>query len=382
MRGTTTKGGSALWMKLHVSKNNFSKRTEECHWKGSWNQKSNARNVTSSRNRQSQHSWFSHFQSHKRCVQLEYIKGIHGSDVFLQQSNTSLSDCIDGVLSTEYIDDFQCAKCRLEHAIATLNRKLQSSSGSAKEKLRLKIQRLEKALEIEPENFPEDIEIRSSKTVPKSRIARRTRMSSYPTILAIHLSRSIYDSRSSSRKNSAKVAFPEDLQMGGIMDRQGYRLLCMITHKGGHDSGHYECFRRQIVHRPPYSTPTLKSDLATPEAPSAPVEGPTIRLVNPRESTLSVSPTTVSSDESSRPSSSDAKSTPSSSISTNANTPPSLVPDGATDNAPPINKVRKKHGNNKWWRISDEKIKETKTLDVLGMQKEVYLLFYERQRPE
>lgn len=58
------------------------------------------------------------------------------------------------------------------------------------------------------------------------------------------------------------------------------------------------------------------------------------------------------------------------------------MPDGAVDNASPINKVRKKHGNNKWWRISDEKIKETKTLDVLGMQKEVYLLFYERQRPE
>ena len=32
---------------------------------------------------------------------------------------------------------------------------------------------------------------------------------------------------------------------------------------------------------------------------------------------------------------------------------------------------------NRWWRISDDKIKESKTSDVLGMQKEVYLLFYE-----
>lgn len=162
----------------------------------------------------------------------------------------------------------------------------------------------------------------------------------------------------------------------------------MITHKGGHDSGHYECFRRQIVHRAPYSTPTQRSavsDPATLEAPPTLAEGSTIKLVDPGESALSVSPTTVSSDLSSRPSSPDVKSTPSSSISTNASVPPSPVPDGVADSAPqtlPINKMRKKHGNNKWWRISDEKIKETKTPDVLGMQKEVYLLFYERQRPE
>lgn len=364
------------------------RRTKECRWKGSWSQKSNAKNATSSRNRLTLHSWFLHFQSRKRCVHLKYINGIHGSDVFLQQNYTSLSDCIDGVLSTEYIDDFQCAKCRLEHAISTLNRKLQSSAGSARERLRLKIRRLEEALQTDPENFPEDIEIRSSKTAPKSRIARRTRMSSYPNILAIHLSRSIYDFRSSSRKNGAKVAFPEELQMGGIVDRQRYRLLCMITHKGGHDSGHYECFRRQIVHRPPYSTPTPKPavlDPATLDAPPTLTEGSTIGLVDPRGSTLSVSPTTASSNVSSRPSSSDAKSTPSSSISTNANRPLSLAPDEAADSAPqqPLtNKIRKRHGNNKWWRISDDKIKETKTLDVLGMQKEVYLLFYEKQRPE
>ena len=34
----------------------------------------------------------------------------------------------------------------------------------------------------------------------------------------------------------------------------------------------------------------------------------------------------------------------------------------------------------RWWRISDDKIKESKTSEVLGMQKEVYLLFYELDR--
>ena len=31
----------------------------------------------------------------------------------------------------------------------------------------------------------------------------------------------------------------------------------------------------------------------------------------------------------------------------------------------------------KWWRVSDEKVREAKTSEVLSMQREVYLLFYE-----
>ena len=36
------------------------------------------------------------------------------------------------------------------------------------------------------------------------------------------------------------------------------------------------------------------------------------------------------------------------------------------------------HHDDRWWRISDEKAWEVRTSDVLAMQKEVYLLFYER----
>lgn len=43
---------------------------------------------------------------------------------------------------------------------------------------------------------------------------------------------------------------------------------------------------------------------------------------------------------------------------------------------------RKKASHNRWWRISDEKIKEAKTSDVLGMQKEVYMLFYELEKED
>src|SRR5690606_22049749 len=41
-------------------------------------------------------------------------------------------------------------------------------------------------------------------------------------------------------------------------------------------------------------------------------------------------------------------------------------------------KKRKHKLENKWWRISDAEIREVNTKDVLAMEKEAYMLFYER----
>ncbi|EEY15284.1 conserved hypothetical protein [Verticillium alfalfae VaMs.102] len=43
---------------------------------------------------------------------------------------------------------------------------------------------------------------------------------------------------------------------------------------------------------------------------------------------------------------------------------------------------RKRKTPDRWWRISDEKIREAKTGEVLGMQREVYLLFYELDKDD
>jgi ubiquitin carboxyl-terminal hydrolase 16 len=40
-------------------------------------------------------------------------------------------------------------------------------------------------------------------------------------------------------------------------------------------------------------------------------------------------------------------------------------------------KKKQRKANVRWWRISDDRVKESSTGQVLGMQKEVYLLFYE-----
>ncbi|RPA92980.1 cysteine proteinase [Choiromyces venosus 120613-1] len=350
-----------------------------------------------------------------------------------QKTSATLSDCIDGVLSTEHIDDFTCARCRLQHALETYSRKLETASSPSdqvKKELTTTISKLQQAIDTDPERPPEDIELPSSRLAPKSRIARRTRMSYYPTIITFHLSRSIYDARSSSRKNSARVSFPEELKMGGLLERKGYKLLCMITHKGNHDSGHYECFRRQIVHRAPYSTPTpVPSSPPTP-IPSSPKTGSTIRLVpaesmnesltsSPETQTQGV-PSSSSSLSSGSPSSSDpssaldSKFTPPSSISTHhhypnedsspttlttnselSESPTSASPSSLPSPVPPppaaqqshkpsapTKRLKKKRANDKWWRISDEKVREARTSDVLGMQKEVYLLFYQRNCEE
>ena len=42
-----------------------------------------------------------------------------------------------------------------------------------------------------------------------------------------------------------------------------------------------------------------------------------------------------------------------------------------------LGRPKKNKSLERWWRISDDKIKESKTSDVLGMQREVYMLFYE-----
>lgn len=328
-----------------------------------------------------------------------------------QTSSTSLNKCLDGVFKVEHIDDFKCEYCRLDHAIQSKTKELAREFNPERQHaLRSEIDKLQEALENDPEKPPEDIELPDSNLAPKRRIARHMYISSFPKVLALHLSRSVFAVGTVSTKNLAKVNFPETLPLGGILNRQNYRLLGMVSHKGTHNSGHYESFRRQV--QPiPYSTPHsfgtegVYSTQGTPN-PSA-VQSPRMSSVNlpngvsrgsplPGTPTLD-SPSVGSLSLSSRsstlspriaPTSAPRDDAPQNEISspTSASTsrPKSLrsikgsLKEKASD-ANPLKK-RSKRINNRWWRISDEKVKESKTSEVLGMQKEVYLLFYELDR--
>lgn len=374
-----------------------------------------------------------------------------------QTSTTTLNACFDGLFKTEYIDDFRCEKCRLIHAVSVLQAEANKSSTEPSVKARLvsDIARLQEAIDTDPEKVPEDIVLPDPKLAPKRRIARHTRLVSFPKILAIHLSRSIYDAQMS-QKNAAKVSFPERLPLGGLLQQKKYKLLGMVTHKGSHYSGHYESFRRQNVYAPfanpntfqpsgaytasaagsPVSTPriaAMKADTSplasTPDllgsaaaasSTETPPQTPDLRprtqeslpkdpkprvslsslrqLRHPSSSSFSPSPSPKERDpetssirsvaasalsrmrSSSRNSSRDTLSPPNNDSATTLETP--VAPTAVNKRPGSIRgaKKQKKPADEKWWRISDDRIQQASTKDVLEMKQEVYLLFYEMER--
>ncbi|RAL63845.1 hypothetical protein DID88_003488 [Monilinia fructigena] len=368
-----------------------------------------------------------------------------------QATSTTLNACFDGMFKTEYIEDFKCEKCRLIHALKTFEEEYsRSTSEKFKEKAQISIVKLKAAIETNPEEELLDVELPDSKFAPKRKIAKHVRITKFPKVMAIHLSRSIFESRST-MKNSAKVTFPEELPLGGLLDRRTYRLLSLVCHKGSHHSGHYESFRRQYVVAP-FSTPNTfqpsvayaRSVTSTPSLLSTPQMNATRRdegdnntlssapeILSPTavsttflsntngrnsiDSSLTnkhlsgINPTSASSIASSnktaRPTSAPRDSDSgsirslgrsarrtlskvSSTISRSSTAPPSpkLSPSNQESTRASLTQTirtkRKKKTVERWWRISDEKIKESKTSEVLGMQKEVYMLFYELERGE
>ncbi|KAJ5584432.1 uncharacterized protein N7459_004232 [Penicillium hispanicum] len=343
-----------------------------------------------------------------------------------QKSSTTLNSCFDGLLKTEYIDDFRCDRCRLQHAVdVKIQTKTRTRSPAEQERLDREIMCIREALETDPERELEGIVMPSSDVAPKRRIARHMRITAFPKIIAIHLSRSIFD-RSSSTKNAAKVSFPERLPLGGILNQTWYKLLAIVCHKGSHHSGHYESFRRNHLYQP-FSTPETFSSyaqsrvasenpsaapsprLAPRSIPDTDIGGGSSSLSTATSSTSLSQPTVQPTPLAPRPATPSARrsfqstfsrssaSQPADGLGSNSPSPepgrfstssaprPSrTIPRSSVDTPVGISSRlrRRRKPNDRWWRISDEKIKECKTSDVLGMQKEVYLLFYEMERPD
>lgn len=337
-----------------------------------------------------------------------------------QVSSTSLGNCFDGIFKTEYIDDFKCENCRLLHTKSTLEHELsKSTSESFKKTASENIEKLRIAIETDPEEPPEGVELVDSRYAPKRKISKTTRMAVFPKILAVHLSRSIYGVGQMTQKNSAKVSFPEHLSLGGLADQRKYKLLGVVTHRGGHNSGHYEAFRRQNLPRPPFANLNTFQPSEVYSKTPTPISTPEImakRMVSPAVSTpdlLSASSGNNSSTPSLESTAVPPRSVPpemreqsplanlkkeerdsdtGSLRSVAASTKSALSrlgsprsnKDGTLSPKPSASGLkppkRRKPPAEKWWRVSDEKVRESKTSEVLGMQKEVYLLFYELEK--
>ena len=346
-----------------------------------------------------------------------------------QVSSTTLNACFDGVFKTEYIDDFKCEMCRLHHARATLEHEMsRSNSETFVAQARAKIEKLRAAIETDPEQPPEDVDLGDIRYAPKRRIAKTTSISLFPKVLALHLSRSIYGAGQMTQKNSAKVAFPEELPLGGLADQHRYKLLATVTHRGGHNSGHYEAFRRQQLASPfhnsntfqqsdvytrtptPISTPSLRARypesspaISTPDllstnsstpslesmaAPSAAFQQPTPRSVpepaSPSSQNAGVNGSVNGNGNGSKERDPETSSLRSVAASTKSALSRLASPKPDSSRAQQLAMAKKsrrrKVASDKWWRVNDEKVRESKTSEVLSMQREVYLLFYELEK--
>ena len=116
-----------------------------------------------------------------------------------------------------------------------------------------------------------------------------------PKVIAIHLSRSVFEPNSYSTKNQAKVSYTQRLRLGGILNEKWYKLLGIVCHKGGHNSGHYESFRRNHVY-PPFATPDAFSAYAARSRPATPAA---LMTPSPHISALGISDETSGTDPSS-----------------------------------------------------------------------------------
>ncbi|KAF5092893.1 hypothetical protein D0Z00_004351 [Geotrichum galactomycetum] len=179
-----------------------------------------------------------------------------------QKKSAQLTDLLNEVSSPEFIKDYGCVRCRVNHVIATA-----SATGQDREFAAA----LAPYTKTRLSDLPDELEARLPRSIT-SPISKSMQFGRLPAILAIHLSRSIYGGYGASR-NSCKVTVVETIELWeNIDDSSGstgpakgeaksaiemaaqllgnrrkvtYRLVAMIRHKGTHHAGHYECFRRK-----------------------------------------------------------------------------------------------------------------------------------------
>jgi ubiquitin carboxyl-terminal hydrolase 16 len=264
------------------------------------------------------------------------------------------------------------------------------------------IGKIEQALQDDPEKMPEGVTMPESNLVPKSKVQKTTRITIFPKVIAIHLSRSLFDPGNHSTKNMAKVSYTQRLRLGGLLNEHWYKLLGVVCHKGSHHSGHYESFRRNHVYAP-FATPDAFSAYAAASRygspPPSAAPSPSIGAARPGNT----NGVHVNGESSSSPSTASESTGNSRPNSNGLDRAQSLHKKSSLENGPKMPQVhrtetqvstqirttdpmpgkfrRRKKSNDRWWRISDDKIKEARLSDVLSMQKEVYLLFYELERP-
>ena len=211
-------------------------------------------------------------------------------------------------------------------------------------------------IDIDAIKLPADVEWK----IVKVPAIKQTSVSKAPRVMAVHLVRSMYERGYGAGRNGCEVTFEEEVSIpvGGeaieqrkeeevveddaeIDYTERYRLMSVVTHKGGHDSGHYICYRRRKKTLNPKRQHIEPS--GTPETKSAVIAE--VRLEKGEDG--------INKGEES-----DA-----------------VLGLGLDER---VTRIEKPDSRTKWWEISDEVVNGVNRSDVLSKRKGVYILFYER----
>lgn len=360
------------------------------------------------------------------------------------KSSASLNECFDGYFKTEHIDDYRCDRCRLVHAVSIFEKDLsKTTKESHRQELASDIARLKQAIEKDPETPPEDIRLpkdapkrRIARSVaitsfPKILVVHLSRSSfessfsskvEAKVVFPEHLTLGGLLNRKRYRLLGL-VTHKGSHYSGHYETFRRQHIYPPNTATGNHREselhGHTEKFH--LVSATP--EPQVSSPTDTPSSGSgseADRELDIPPMSNSHEAPSSTSrprptdfraatPSTVTSTQ-------DPSSTsPRDSLSTLPTPSSALHPDSTTTRVDtPASQQRRASSeqtrtgsrqrvldkieeakeqkkadrrrklalkeSQRWWRISDDKVKECKTGDVLHMQKEAYMLFYEMER--
>lgn len=164
-------------------------------------------------------------------------------EVAVPASNASLEDVLQRSWN-EVIEGYACVVCTVKHVL--LNKSSVVLDPQEEELLdKLRIALSEGALRINDDVAEESVYkrllVRNSCVLPvKGVVHRRVSFVNKPTVLMVHLSRSMY-AHGQSWRNRKSVGIPETLVFGTTL----YVLKSMVRHQGSHSAGHYECYRRK-----------------------------------------------------------------------------------------------------------------------------------------
>jgi ubiquitin carboxyl-terminal hydrolase 16 len=196
----------------------------------------------------------------------------------------------------------------------------------------------------------------------KGAAVKRTELSQAPRVMAVHLVRSMYERGYGAGRNGCEVTFDEEIRIpigGEVVEKRKdeesideeddidynkrYRLMSVVTHKGGHDSGHYLCYRRRKrERRSPRHLPE-KSGESKADVIHNVMDINEEKLENGGDNGVASEVSTIRLGFDER-----------------------------------VTRIEKMNSRTKWWEVSDEVVTGVNRTDVLSKRQGVYILFYER----